>query len=44
MRMMWRIQADMGNQGYDLPDSVGETSYQCHYLPDRDLYLPYRGW
>jgi len=23
MGRIWRIQADMGNPGYDLPDSVG---------------------
>jgi len=28
-RMMWRIRADMTNQGYDLPDWVGKTSYRC---------------
>jgi len=44
MRTMWRIQADMRNQGYDLPDWVGKTSYQCNYTPHWDLYLPYRGW
>jgi len=31
MRTMWRIQADMRNQGYDLPDWVGKTSYRCYY-------------
>jgi len=36
MRTMWRIQGDMGNQGYDLPDWVGKTSYQSNYTPDRD--------
>jgi len=44
MRMIWRIRADMRNQGYNLPDWVGTTSYQCDYTPDRDSYLPYRGW
>jgi len=44
MRMMWRIQANMRNQGYELPDSVGKTSYPCNYTLDRDSYLPYRGW
>jgi len=44
MRMNWRIRADMRNLGYDLPDRVGKTSYQCYYMPHRDLYLPYRGW
>jgi len=34
----------MRNQGYDLPDWVGKTSYRCYYTPDRDSYLPYRGW
>jgi len=34
----------MRNQGYDLPDWVGKTSYRCDYTPDRDSYLPYRGW
>ena len=33
---MWRIQADIRNQGYDLPDWVGETSYQCGSMPDWD--------
>jgi len=44
MRIMWRIQVDMRNQGYDLPDWVGKTSYQCNCMPDRDSYLLYRGW
>jgi len=44
MRTMWRIRADMRNQGYDLPDSVGKTLYRCYYMPDRDTYLPFRGW
>ena len=35
---------DMRNQGYDLPDWVGKTSYRCYYPPDRDSYLPYCGW
>ena len=39
MRTMWRIRADMRNQGYDLPDWVGKTSYWCYYVLDRDLYL-----
>ena len=43
MRTMWRIRADMRNQGYNLPDSVGKTSYQCNYMADQDLYLTYRG-
>ena len=34
MRMMWRIRANMRNQGYDLPDWVGKTSYWCDYMPD----------
>ena len=44
MRPMWRIPADMRNQGYDLPDWVGKTLYRCNYTTDRDSYLPYRGW
>ena len=28
LRTMWRIRADMRNQGYNLPDWVGKTSYQ----------------
>jgi len=44
MRTMWRIQADMRNQGYDLPDWVGKTSYRCYYRPDQDSYLLYQGW
>jgi hypothetical protein len=35
---------DMSNQGYDLPNWVGMTSYRCNYTPDRDSYLLYRGW
>ena len=44
IRMMWRIRASMRNQGYDLPDWVGKTSYRCNYTPDGDSYLPYRRW
>jgi len=44
MRTMWRIRADMGIQGYDLPDWVEKTLYRCYYTPDCDLYVPYRGW
>jgi len=44
MGTMWRIQADMNNQGYDFPEWVGTTSYRCYYTPDQDLYLPYQGW
>jgi len=44
MRIIWRIQADMRNQGYDLPDWIGKTSYRWYYMPDRDWYLPYWGW
>jgi len=29
MGAIWRIRADMRNQGYNLPDWVGKTSYQC---------------
>jgi len=36
MGAIWRIQADMRNQGYDLPDWVGKTSYRCEFAPDRD--------
>jgi len=44
MRTMWRIRAAMANQEYDLPNWVWNTSYRCYYPPDRDSYLPYRGW
>jgi len=44
MTMIWRIRADMRNQGYDLPDGVGKTSYWCYYTPDLESYLLYRGW
>jgi len=44
MRMLWRIRADMRNQGYDLPDWVGKTLYRCIDTADRDSYLPYPGW
>jgi len=40
-RTMWVIQADMRNQGYDLPDPVVMTSYWCNYMPDHDWYLQY---
>jgi len=43
MVTIWRIRADMRNQGYNMPGWVGKTSYQCNSTPDRDLYLPYRG-
>jgi len=29
MGAICRIRADMRNQGYDMPDWVGKTSYQC---------------
>jgi len=38
------IRGDMGNQGYNLPDWVGMTSYRCNYTPDQASYLLYRGW
>jgi len=41
---MWRIRADMGNQGYDLPDWDGKTLHRCSETPDRDLYQLYPGW
>jgi len=44
MRMIWRIQAAMRNQEYDLSDWVRKTSYRCYYPLDRDSYLHYRGW
>jgi fructosamine-3-kinase len=43
MRTMWRIRADMRNQGYDLPNWVGKTMNRCNNTPDWDLYLLYRG-
>jgi len=30
LRTMWRIQADMRKQGYNLPDCVGKRSYRCN--------------
>ena len=44
MRTMWRIRADMRNQGYELPDWVGKILCECDYPPDRESYLPYGGW
>jgi len=44
MRAMGRIPADMSNEGYDLPDWVGMTSYRCNYTLDRNSYLLYQGW
>ena len=44
IRMMWRMRADKRNQGYEIPDKVGITSYRCDYMPDRDSYLLYQGW
>jgi hypothetical protein len=44
MRIMCRIQADMTNQGYTLPDWIGKTMYWCYYTLDRNLYLPYWVW
>jgi len=44
LKTMWRIQADMGNQGYNLPNWVGKTAYWRNYTPDRDSYLLYWGW
>jgi len=41
--MIWRIRADMRNQGDDLLDWVGKTSYRCYYTPDWDSYLPFQG-
>jgi len=35
---------DTRNQGYDLADWVGKTSYQRHDTPDRDSYLLCQGW
>ena len=34
---------DMRNQGYDMPDWIGKTSYWYNYTPDWDSYLLYRG-
>jgi len=34
----------MRNQGYDLPDWVGQTLYKWNYMPDWDSYLLHRGW
>jgi len=44
LRRMWRIRADMRNQGYALPEWVGKTSYQCNWTPDWDLNLSYQAW
>jgi len=44
MGMMWRIRADRRIQRYDFPDWVGKISNRCNDTPDRNIYLPYRGW
>jgi hypothetical protein len=44
MRTMWRIQADMINHGYKLPDWNRKTSYCCYYTPHPNSYLLYGGW
>ena len=44
MRTIRRIRAYMRNEGYNGPDGVGMTSYQCDNSPDWDSYLPYQGW
>jgi len=44
MSTMWSVQADTRNQGYDLPDCVGKTSFQCHYTTDQNSYLPHGVW
>ena len=44
METRWRIRADRGNQGYQLPDWVGKSSYRCNYMLDRDSYRAYQGW
>ena len=44
MRTTWRIRLDMRNGGYNFPDWVRKTSYQCNYTPDRDFNLSYWGW
>jgi hypothetical protein len=44
MKTICRIRTAMTNQEYDLSDWVLNTLYQCDYPPDRDWYLPYRGW
>jgi hypothetical protein len=41
LRTMLRIGEDMRNQGYDLLDWVVKTSYQGHFTPDWESYLPY---
>jgi len=38
------LQVDMRNQGYDLPDLVGITSYPGNNTTDQDLYLLSQGW
>jgi hypothetical protein len=42
MRTIWRIGVDRREQGYDLSDWNGKTTYQCNYTPDLDSNLPYQ--
>jgi len=44
MGTIWRIRAGIQNQGYNLPEWVGKTTYKWNYTRDQDSYLPYRGW
>ena len=51
MEQLWTRKREMGdedennvedtirNQGYNLPDWVKKTSYQCYFMPDRDFSL-----
>jgi len=36
IRMIWRIRAELRNQGYDLPDWGKKTLCWCYYPPDRN--------
>jgi len=44
MGMIWRIRANMTNQGYKMANWVYKTSYQWYYSADRHSYLPYPQW
>jgi len=44
MRMgtMWRLYADLRNQGYEKPHWIWNTSYRGFYPPDRVSFLPHQ--
>jgi len=44
MRKIWRIQVDLGTQGYSLANWVGKTEDRSNYTPDRALNLLYQCW